>query len=83
MLHVVRAQDSAERTNTAATARAIQNRALAPMYKQVLRDPAGHFCNLEGNKDSVLGLHDIRFRSTETSLILSLKNIRFYSAKRI
>jgi len=65
MLHIVRAQDSRERINTAATARANESRALAPQYKQVLRDPAGHFCNLEGDTDSILGLHEIMFRSTE------------------
>jgi len=81
MLHVVRAQDSAERTNTAATAPAIQHRALAPQYKQVLRDPAGHFCNLEGNTDSILGLHDIRFRSTEKVWFWVWKTTGFTRAK--
>jgi hypothetical protein len=66
MLDVVRAQDCTEGTNTAVTAGAIENRALAPQYKHVLKDPAGHFCNLEGNMDSIWGLHDIRFSSTET-----------------
>jgi len=51
MLHVVRAQDSTERTNTVAN----ESRALAPQYKQVVGDPARHFCNLEGNTDSILG----------------------------